>query len=352
MKEIIPPVGKELLKQELTPEKKLRDTNKGHNEIYVVTWQDSPNIVREIGRLREVTFRDAGGGTGKELDLDEFDTMEVPYKQLIVWDPDAEAILGGYRYLPCRDAAIDEKGQPVLATSHMFKFSEKFMREYMPYTLELGRSFVTPEYQSSKAGAKALFAMDNLWDGLGAVMFNIPEMKYYFGKMTTYKSYPTYAFDLIIYFLDKHFPDKERLIRPYSPIESEHERSALRKVLNKRDFKKDYKLLNAEIRNLGCNIPPLVNSYMNISPTMKVFGSAVNDEFGDVIETGILVTYEDIYDDKRARHIDSYIKERVRKIHLRFPRFVEAAGERLAERFKERREKIQRRIHSRKENRE
>ena len=166
---IIPAVSKELLKSELTPEKLLRKTNKGNNEIYIITAHNSPNLMLEIGRLREIAFREAGGGTGKEADIDEFDTCENCYKQLIVWNPEAEEIIGGYRYLLGSDWQLDEKGQPILATSHMFHFSDKFLKEYMPYTVELGRSFVSLPYQSSRMGAKSLFALDNLWDGLGAL---------------------------------------------------------------------------------------------------------------------------------------------------------------------------------------
>ena len=155
MEEIIAPVSKELLKSELTEDKRLRSTNKSHNEIYVVTWQDSPNVVREIGRLREIAFRAGGGGTGLALDLDEFDTMDRPYKQLIVWNPDAEEIIGGYRYILPEDIQFDDKGQPILATSHMFHFSERFIKEYLPNTIELGRSFVTLEYQSTRAFSRS-----------------------------------------------------------------------------------------------------------------------------------------------------------------------------------------------------
>ena len=205
MEPIIAPISIDLIKAELTPGKKLRDTNKSHNEIYVVNHHDSPNIMKEIGRLREEAFRDSGGGSGLSMDIDEFDTMERPYEQLIVWDPEAEKILGGYRYILGRDIQIDENVQPLLATSHMFTFSEKFIKEYLPYTIELGRSFVAPEYQSSKAGTKALFALDNLWDGLGALAIVHPDMKYFFGKMTMYPDYNRKARDLIQHFLFKHF---------------------------------------------------------------------------------------------------------------------------------------------------
>ena len=309
MEEIIAPISKDILKAELTNDKILRETNKSNNVIYVVTCQDAPNVVREIGRLREIAFRAAGGGTGKSLDLDDFDTMENPYKQLIVWDPDAEEILGGYRYLLPSEIKLDDKGQPILATSHMFHFSEEFVRDYLPYTIELGRSFVTLEYQSTRAGAKGLFALDNLWDGLGALTVLNPDVRYFFGKMTMYPSYHRYGRDLILYFLKKHFGDKDKLIVPINPLRLEADKSELAQILVESDFKDDYKILNTEVRKLGYNIPPLVNAYMGLSHTMKMFGTAINDEFGDVEETSILITVDDIREEKRKRHIDTFTEQ-------------------------------------------
>jgi hypothetical protein len=306
---IIQPIAKEVLKSELTPDKQLRMTNKSNNEIYVITAHNAPNVMREIGRLREIVFREAGGGTGKEVDIDEFDTCENCYKQLIVWNPEEEEIIGGYRYLEGTSWTMDEKGQPMLATSHMFHFSEKFIKEYMPYTIELGRSFVSLPYQSSRMGAKSLFALDNLWDGLGALTVIMPNVRYFFGKMTMYPSYIRKGRDMILYFLKKHFDDKDKLIIPMKPLEIEEDPQALAALFCKDDFREDYRILNAEIRKLGYNIPPLVNAYMNLSPTMRLFGTAINYGFGDVEETGILIAVDEILTEKRVRHIDSFIKE-------------------------------------------
>jgi len=307
--EIIQPIDKEVLKSELTPDRQLRMTNKSHNEIYIITAHNAPNVMKEIGRLREITFREAGGGTGKDMDIDEFDICENCYKQLIVWNPEAEEIIGGYRYLEGSAWEMDEQGQPKLATSHMFHFSDKFLKEYMPYTIELGRSFVTLPYQSSRMGAKSLFALDNLWDGLGALTVIKPNVKYFFGKMTMYPSYIRKGRDMILYFLKKYFDDKERLIIPMKPLKIEADPEELERVFCKNTFKEDYRILNSEIRKLGYNIPPLVNAYMSLSPTMKLFGTAINYGFGDVEETGILIAVDEILEDKRVRHIDSYIKE-------------------------------------------
>lgn len=307
--EIIQPIDRELLKAELTPEKRLRMTNKRNNKIFVVTAHDSPNVMKEIGRLREIAFRTAGGGTGKSMDIDEFDTCDNCYKQLIVWNPDADEIIGGYRYQYGSNWELDDDGQPKLATSHLFHFSDKFLKDYMPYTVELGRSFVALEYQNVRRNSKSIFALDNLWDGLGALTVLNPNLKYFFGKMTMYPSYIRRGRDMILYFLKKHFDDKEHLIVPRKPLELQEDPEELKKLFSESDFKADYKILNREIRQLGYNIPPLVNAYMGLSPTMKLFGTAINNGFGDVEETGILISVDEILEDKRVRHIDSFIKE-------------------------------------------
>ncbi len=310
MKPIIEPIDKNLLKAELTPEKKVRDTNKANNEIYIVSYHDSPNLMREIGRLREEAFRVAGAGTGLACDIDKYDMMEKPYSQLIVWDTKAETIIGGYRFILGRDIVLDEKNQPVLATAKMFHFSEKFIKEYLPYTVELGRSFVSLDYQKAEAGVKALFALDNLFDGLAAVMLTNPDMKYFFGKVTMYPDFNREARDIIHHFLWKHFGDKEELVRAYEPLVIERDKAEMDAILYEPTFKEDYKLLNAEVRRLGENIPPLVNSYMNLSHSMKMFGGGINHDFTEAEETCILITFDDLYEEKKARHVDSFRNER------------------------------------------
>lgn len=329
MKKIIDPVDTALLKAELTPDKKLCDTNKAGNEIYVIDAFDSPNVLREVGRLREISFREAGGSSGQELDLDEFDLMENPYRQIIIWDTDAEAIIGGYRYILGPDVKIKENGQPHLATSHMFRFSETFVNEYLPHVIELGRSFVSPAYQSSKAGAKAIFALDNLWDGIAAVMMQHPDIVYFFGKMTMYPQYDRSCRDLILRFLWKHFGDADELVRPYRPEMPETDGRLLDLILKDEDFKSDYRNLKDAVRKLGFSIPPLVNTYINSSPTMKMFGTAVNDEFSDVEETGILVSFNEMYADKRDRHKHPYMEHLMKKVKERFPMLHESYAERF-----------------------
>jgi hypothetical protein len=308
MKEVHPPIHKELIEKELTRDKFLRYTNKGNNRLYVITHHDSPNTMIEIGRLREITFRLAGGGTGKDLDIDDFDIADEPYKQLIVWDPHEKDILGGYRYILGGDLKPDKEGKVELATGELFNFSEKFNKEYLPYTIELGRSFVQPAYQSSNRNKKSLYALDNLWDGLGAIWKNSPEYKFFFGKVTMYTSYNTEARDLILYFLSKHFKGDEKLLYPFHPLPVSFNKKTMNSILTADNYQEDLKLLSHAVRARGEVIPPLINAYINLSPTLKTFGTSLNNHFGDVEETAILITMADMYPAKVERHIKSYVK--------------------------------------------
>lgn len=310
MQDIIAPVDKELLKAELTPDKKLRDSNRGGNEIYVVTWQDSPNVVTEVGRLREEAFRLGGGGTGLSCDLDEYDKMEVPYKQLIVWDPDADAIIGGYRYILGPEVTFEENGQPHLATNHQFRFSERFIKEYLPQTMELGRSFVAPAYQSSKAGAKAIFTLDNLWDGIAAVMVDNPSLHYFFGKVTVYNDLDLMTQDCIYRFIAKHFPDPDGLVTAIAPYICLTAEDVMDGVLTGSSVDEDLRALKELARSRGTNIPPLVNAYVQTSSDIRSFGAAPGADMDTVKEVGILVSFDNIYDDKKRRHVDSYINNK------------------------------------------
>ena len=305
MEEVIEKVDPKLIEAELTPERFLRTSNKAGNEIYVIDAKSAPNTMREIGRLRELSFRAAGGGTGKSLDIDSFDLMDPPCRQLIVWDPEAREIVGGYRFILGEDIVF-ENGMPRIATAHLFSFSDSFIKDILPTTLELGRSFVSPKYQSATAGRKALYALDNLWDGLGALTIIYPQITYLFGKVTMYPNFGTRSRDLVLGFLHKYFHDPDGLVVPKEALPTAALSPDIQKHFTGGSFKEDYKILNSEIRREGRNIPPLVNAYMNLSPTMKMFGTAINREFGDVEESGILLKISDIFEEKKERHIGSF----------------------------------------------
>lgn len=308
MDTIISPVDRTLLEKELKERKPVRKTNNGNNEIYIFCENEAPNLMREIGRLREISFRDAGGGTGKSMDIDVFDTGDYCFKQLIVWNPEDNEIVGGYRFVHGKDLVPNEKGEISSPTAKLFKFSDHFIKEYWPYTFELGRSFVQTNYQPTVNIRKGMYSLDNLWDGLGAVVMDNPELKYFFGKITMYRHYDSLARDMILFFLHKYFPDKDKLMYPINPAPIQTKTKVLESIFAGANYDENYKILVQKVRSLHENIPPLVNAYMNLSATMKTFGTSPNPEFGDVEETAIIVTIADIYDYKKDRHLTSYKK--------------------------------------------
>jgi GNAT acetyltransferase-like protein len=313
MKEVIEAVEKNILAKELSPERFLRKTNNGGNELYIINHHNSPNVMREVGRLRELTFRNAGGGTGKDMDIDKFDTQEEPYEQLISWNPEEKEIIGGYRFHICNH----ESDPGNLATSKLFTFSENFSKEYLPYMIELGRSFIQPKFQSASAGRKALFALDNLWDGLGALVVENPQIHHFFGKVTMYPHFNQEARNMILFFLNNQFPDIQNMVTAKKPLELDIDYDKMRTLFNGKDYKENYKILQKSVRALKLNIPPLINAYMNLSPSMKFFGTSINDAFGKVEESGIMITINDIFPAKTERHIKTYIRNRLLKVFKR-----------------------------------
>lgn len=305
---IAPPVDRELIKKELKQKHFLRMTNRGNKEIYITTAHLSPNIMREIGRLRELSFATEGGGTGKEVDIDEYDTLPDPYccKQLFVWNTEDEEIMGGYRFNHGSTMMERPDGSLMTPTAEHYHFSQEFLDNYLPYTVELGRAFVQPAYQPSTNIHKGLYSLDNLWDGIGALVLEIPETRYFLGKITIYDSMDTEARDLMLFFYKKYFPDPDGLMWPFHPTPIETDYNKLFKLFNGRNYKEDYQILLHAVRARGCTVPPLVNAYMNLSSTMRYFGTCPDHGLPGTNGIGILITLKDINADKRVRHIDSY----------------------------------------------
>lgn len=301
---ISPPVPLDLIQKELTKDRFIRTTNKGSNEIYIINHHNSPNVMHEIGRLRELTFARAGGGTGQSIDIDKYDTSENCYNQLIVWAPESKEIIGGYRFIDC--SKIKDSEPLELATQRYFNYSDQFKKNYLPYTVELGRSWVQPNFQPSNVSRRGIFALDNLWDGLGSIVVDNPHIKYYSGKVTLYSTYNKEARDALMYFLNYFFNDPDGLISPVEAVSISSDIEEFKENLVGLDYKQGHKLLNNFVRDRGENIPPLINNYMSLSPTMRSFGTVLNQYFGEVEETMILVKIEDIYAEKKSRYIDSY----------------------------------------------
>ncbi len=310
VEKIIPPVERSLIKSELTSERFARTTRKGNNEIYIVNYHNSPHTLNEIGRLRELSFRSAGGGTKKSLDLDQYDINDHCYEQLIVWSPEDEEVIGGYRFIDCAKILTDNEDDFIpMSTSHYFSFSKEFREEYLPKTIELGRSWVQPNYQPSVNPRKGLYALDNIWDGLAVLTVVYPNLEYFFGKVTMYPDYDLESRDFLLYFLHHYFPDPDNLAKSRYPIDQKSNQAKFKELLNGYDFKEGFKVLNQYVRSRGAIIPPLMNIYMHLSPTMRTFGTAKNPDFGGVEETAILLKIKDIYADKKERHIAPLLSE-------------------------------------------
>lgn len=303
MQAIIPPVDTSLLLSELEGHL-LRPSNKADNLIYDITSHECPNVMREIARLREISYRDGGGATGNEMDIDDMDIMAKPYHQLIVWDPEHQQIIGGYRYLLGADAEIRD-GQPYITSAHLFHYSERFIRDYLPQTIEFGRAFVQPMYQKREMGVKALFALDNIWDGIGAIMYNHPELRYMIGKVTIYPDYNETARELIYTYLDTYHRGEEGLFAPYTPLPL---KPLTQSPFVGDDAQENYHILQRAIREQGTVIPPMFSAYLNITNELQFFGNAVNDELANVYETGIMVDLATVYQEKKERYISPYIQ--------------------------------------------
>ena len=317
MKNIIFPIDTSLLEQELTEDKFLRTTNVGNNSIYIITAHDSPNVMQEIGRLRELTFRAAGGGTGNEVDIDEYDTAEIPFKQLLVWNNETKEIVSSYRFILGKEVPLDENGYPHTPTSKLFHFSQKFIEGKWQKTIELGRSFVQPKYQGTTNPRLGLFSLDNLWDGLGTLAVDYPDVKFFLGKMTMYNSYNRLARNLILFFLRKYFKGDKNLIAPIHPVEIDRRKQIFRSIFRQSSYKEDFRVLNDNVRDLKTSIPPLIKSYMSLSSTMKCYGASANPEFGPVEEIAITIKIKDINEDKKKRYIYSYEGKKKRRLRLK-----------------------------------
>jgi hypothetical protein len=162
-----------------------------------------------------------------------------------------------------------------------------------------------------------LYALDNLWDGLGALVVKYSNIKYFFGKVTMYTSYNTRARNLLLHFLRKYFDDSQHLVTPIKPLVCDIDNPYFYELFKDLEYKDAYRVLQREIKNNGEHIPPLINSYMNLSPSMKVFGTAINHSFGEVEETGILINIKDIYPEKIERYITPLL-EWVYKIRVKW----------------------------------
>lgn len=295
-KPIIPPVDKALLREEFARATEWPEASHGAIKLYCID-VGFPAILREIGRLREIAFRSGGGGTGEVLDLDRFDTDPYyRFRQLVVWDSEEEAIAGGYRFVYGYDVHLNGQGQPDIPSAHIFRFSENFIRDGLPRTMELSRSFIAAQYQRKlDAARKSIFILDCLFKGIciASRMGNTPDV---FGKVTFYPDYPADAFALLTAAMEKHCYGGEDIapVQAYTVPPS----TETAQILTHDDFRSDFRALAATLLKRGQYLPPILKSYINLTTTLKYYGSALNDEFGNVVEMGLRLHMPDLNPDR------------------------------------------------------
>ncbi|MEI6774482.1 MAG: GNAT family N-acetyltransferase [bacterium] len=305
MQDIIPPVEKNLIIHELSQKGPAKITKRLGHEIHLISAIDCPYTMHELGRLQEITFRYAKGGTGNSVDIDEYDYL---FRHLLVWNPIDQDIVGGYRLELMRNLVQG----PIIhsPTGKLFNFSQKFVRDYLPTTLELGRSFIQPKYQPRVDARRGMFSFFNLFSGLEYLVTLYPEIQYLFGKFTMYPSYNVEARDLLLSYLLHRFPDHERLVRPKKEFRLKYIHRnliLLQSILSQVTLKGEKKSLEGCLDQYGENLQPLVDIYMGLSDTMKTFGTAIHGDFGNTHETGMLITVSDIYSGIREKYAANLI---------------------------------------------
>lgn len=292
---LIDPVPPEALEEELGKDKLILSFR--GVEVYALAGEEAPRTMREIGRIREREFRAVGAGRDVETDLDDLDFGLGAYRQLIAWDPEQRELVGAYRYLLCADAS----GDPSLArmrTARLFDFSPAFVRDYLPYAVELGRSVVNREAK------RAIMGLYTVWSGLGALMKEYADLRYFFGNFSVYSSYPRRARELLLRFLELNYGERIGLLRPKAGLEWEYERAGAFPFVG--DKSADHSALVAEFSALGQSVPPILLSYLGATDDLRYLGTARDADFGGALECAILVPFATVNEKARSRFIDSY----------------------------------------------
>lgn len=308
MEKIIDPVNREKLITELKFCKFIKHTFRRGNEIYSFVNTDAPSIMVEVGRLREEAFRSIGCGTGYILDLDDYDIGAGAYRQLIVWNPREQEIIGGYRYAVGSNYT---KQIEHLSMFHYFRYSSKFKTDYLPHSIELGRAWVSSAYRSTSTDSNSIFALDNLWEGIGAIITENTNVRYLYGKITIPENYNQTARILLTWFLDHYFKGKYNLMRPRNPVVSPRVLAISGNQVTGTNPENDYKIIANFIKSLDVAIPPLISAYLRLAKRITIFGTTVNPEFGNAFETGILIAIRDIHPEKQARYISKIQKKQL-----------------------------------------
>lgn len=291
MRPLAPPVPRSALAEELGPDSRIA-TFRGL-EVHLVSGPDAPAALDEIGRIREQEYRRVGAGRGGERDLDRFDTVWPWYLQLVSWDPVEREIVAAYRAIRC-DWALRHGGVDALRTSSLFEFTERFVNDYLPATVELGRSVVNAEARRATSG---LFSV---WVGLGAIVREWPEIRWFFGNVSLYRSLPDRALRSIVGYLLRHHAPGGELVRARgrTPAADGGSPGGVDEVPVA-----SFGQLQELAADEGWAIPPILVSYAKANPGMLAFDVAPDPDFGDACEVAIAIPVEGL----SGRTVDRFI---------------------------------------------
>jgi putative hemolysin len=280
------------IKQELKDSELLGETNDG-KKIYLFTYKSDSAVMKEIGRLREVSFRAVNEGANKKRDLDKYDKY---YKHIVLWDEDELEIVGSYR-IGEADDINEEYGFDGFYTNTLFKFN-KNIEPYLENAIELGRSFVQPKYWGTRA-------LDYLWYGIGAYLRNNPSIKYMYGPVSLSASYPQYAKELMVDFYSNYFGGEKKIVQSRIPFEYETTDIALHNPFEFNDYKSDFKVLKSKLKSMDVAVPTLYKQYSELclDGGIEFHGFNVDPDFSDCIDGFIIVDIRKIKQSKIERYI-------------------------------------------------
>lgn len=299
---VIQPVDKQKIKMQLNNSEFIGQTTDG-KKIYLVNYNNGQDVVREIARLREITFRKVGEGTGRSKDFDSYDKH---YKHLVLWDDDNLEIVGAYRFAFGQEV-LTNIGVQGFYTSSLFDFSEDFVK-IIPQSIELGRSFIQSKYWNS-------MALDYLWQGIGKVLLNNTQIRYLFGPVSMSNNYSEEAKNLIVYFFSKWFSRNDNLVLPKNKFSlSEKKITELKELFNLNNYEQELKILKSQLKILGFSVPVLFKQYSDICHRdgVNFVDFSIDPDFNNCIDAFIVLDLNFIKEAKRVR----YLKQMVNNVEL------------------------------------
>lgn len=292
-KSIIKPIDRKILKLQLKEAPLLGITNDG-KKIFILTYNGFPEVIREVARLREITFRGVGEGTGNRLDMDLYDKL---YRHIVLWDEENLEVVGAYRIGVCEELLL-KHGTEGLYTSTLFNFSDNFKKK-LPFALELGRSFVQRKYWNS-------YSLDYLWQGIGAFLYNHPETKYLFGGVSLSGSYNTEAKELLVFFYTKWFKGPFDMVTAKNHYSiNPNKLESLEATFPGVDYKSELKILKQSLKMFGFSIPTLFKQYSELCSDngCSFLDFGIDYDFNSCIDGFIFIEVDKIKPHKRERYI-------------------------------------------------